>query len=280
MPRATEVREPPSQEMTEMNQVVNFWLSCISRRVKCSDSLAEKILWSFFEQWKSKIFSLQDFFGDKTEAELKFSPLERAMLDLLRKDRRENPLFVNRDLPREDRVRQFEAFFFERPLSSEHEPYLKLAEALKKWLEQKYKTSVTPEMARAEALAARAVALFDFLLRDVAASNRLTYTDKRYAELSGLWYKSWKKLKQAGAFDAKPLSEESMGALSCEDKALYEYFEQARKHNPVLADCEKPLSKQALFERYQAYAAKGRPGEEQRAYDAAVNALTERALQE
>jgi len=280
MPRATsELRVPTSPEMTEMNQLVNFWLSCIARKVKGPDSLADEMLWSFFEQWKSKIYSLQDFFGTKTDQDLTLSPPEQALLALLRKDRRENPLFVKKDLPREDRIRQFEAFFFRRPLLPQHEAYLELADTLQKWLDEKYKASVTPEMAHAEALATRTVALFDFLLADIAASNRLTYKDKQYAELSGRWHKSWKKLKEAGAFAAAgTLSKESMSVLSPEDKALYEYFNQARKHNPVLADCQQPLPKQTLLERYQAYAAKGRPQEEQRAYDTAAEALTGRVL--
>jgi hypothetical protein len=257
----------------DFENLVHHWFyrikSKVDRRgyVEC---LADDLLWSFYDEWKGRAFLLKDFFGDKTEAELKFSPLEQRVLDTLRRDRKSSVLFSDQGVSKDERIKAFDRFFGGAP-TAEHAAYQTIAQDLGVWLKQRYSASVTQEMERGQRLRERAEALLEFLGNDVREVN-----GEDTKPMVSLLFLARKKLRQAEAFSVdKPLPQEVLKDLTPLERALYHYFDRAKAQNPVLGDIESSFTYQTLFERYRNYLRAGRPKEEQQAYEDAVRALAE-----
>lgn len=257
----------------DFENLVPHWFSRINSKVDRRgyvECLADDLLWSFYDEWKGRAFLLKDFFGDKTEAELKFSPLEQRVLDTLRRDRKSSVLFSDQGVSKDERIKAFDRFFGGAP-TAEHAAYQTIAQDLGVWLKQRYSASVTQEMERGQRLRERAEALLEFLGNDVREVN-----GEDTKPMVSLLFLARKKLRQAEAFSVdKPLPQEVLKDLTPLERALYHYFDRAKAQNPVLGDIESSFTYQTLFERYRNYLRAGRPKEEQQAYEDAVRALAE-----
>ncbi len=259
-------------EMENMEQIVNFWFSTISRILDVKDALSEKLLWEFFEKWKMKIFSSEEFFGNKTMPQLSLSTIENRLLELIRRDRKENAIFIHKDQPLRDRIKEYEQFLWGQEVVPLDSSYMQVIQELQKWLDTTYGMSVTQEDILAEAYRVRTVSLFDFLAKDIEARDSTISV----VELSRLIYGAIRKFEQIGAFRVeKAIPQDSINKLSTVEQAFYTYLRATKQQNPVLKDFDEKFSEQVLWDKYRAYIVLGRAENEQTAYDSVVNEIKE-----
>jgi hypothetical protein len=260
------------KERDEMEQLLMVWLGRLSSLVKYKDRLAGDLLLSFTERWKKKVLDLQEFFGNRIVEESSFSPLEKAMLGLLRQERKTIPYFTETNKPRRTRMDEYEKALFHKPPPS----HIRLAADMQCWLDAEYKRKITPEMALAWRYKVRAYELLDFLHNDIMAREKITIPSDQSETLYQLVQAFWKKFDQVGVYKAlgERLSDKQFALQTPLGQTLYEYYYQALAHNPVLQNMDAKIESHILWNRYRAYSAKGRPEAEQQAYDKAIAGLT------
>lgn len=221
----------------------------------------------FLDQWYQKVFSLEEFLGDKTESQLAFAPQEKMLLDFLRQERKDNPMFTDKTKSFKERTDAFKSTFFRNTPPA----YTQITGKLKTWLDDQIATKGRPDPRVAE-LKARGKLFFMFLAVDIQKKHNLDLNGEKYKELDRLTDLAWRSFDKAGLFQSvdKRLAEEGLAPL---DKILYGYYVAALPANSVLQALDKSPDPRELYKTYRDYTLNRRGQAESTAYEHAEKEL-------